>query len=216
MGFLKFALSVVFIAVAAYVGMGVYDRHNLPSAGDKAVPVTNKEASTPGAVPAGKEAGDEKGLYNGESGLYTNQRYGFKIMIPNGWKTYTVKEAISCPTINKEYADCYYLIASPNGSTDTTITIDKATCPEDYVNSFTEEKWKSYASNDHPQLLYEVKDIGGIKVHRAGYNIAGCYRENNYFMANHQLMEIYIIGKSSDDPAISNMRSVIDGSLSTI
>lgn len=221
MGFVKLILSVAFLAGIIYVGIDMYSGYaKLQDSGTASVEadgvVPDEGNAGEDTAGTGVEQDGDKGGYDGESDIYANETYGFSLEVPSSWKQFTVKEAIQCSTIQREYADCYFLIASPNATTVTTLTIDKASCPEETCSAFTEQEWKSYASNDRKPLLWEVRDIGGLKVYRAGFNIGGSYRENNLFMANHQLMEIYIIGKSINDPYIDEMRSTIDNSLTRI
>lgn len=221
MGFVKRVLSLAFLAAVAYFGydmfMGYDNARTVAAKSDAAVAEeADEQFEEEDASGSGVPQDGDKGGYDENYGLYTNETYGFSLEVPASWTRYTVNEAIQCSTIQKEYADCYFLIASPNGSPNTSLTIDMASCPEDVWSKYSETDWKNYASHNRKPLLWEVKDIGGLTVYRAGFKVGGAYRENNLFVANRQLMEIYIIGRSAEDPNIYEMRSAIDYSLALL
>src|SRR5665647_6488 len=77
-----------------------------------------------------------KGSYSATDGNYKNKKFGFQLNVPISWKSYSVQEAVSCPTIRREYADDYYLIKSLTSDyRKTGFVIDKEALNVDYFTS---------------------------------------------------------------------------------
>ncbi|EKE25760.1 MAG: hypothetical protein ACD_5C00041G0002 [uncultured bacterium] len=173
----------------------------------------------------------ESGSYDQKASEYVNKKFGFKIEIPSKWKKYTVQEAISCPTIKREYADDYYLLTSPTANyNETFFVINKASLSLDYfTNSPMDQvrqqiKGKGIDENmvitQNPGLLDEQKkyeaemgdykklNINGVTVYRKDYNVGGAYREDNYFVSKGSLMHIFYYVPESDGASSEAMKQM--------
>lgn len=155
------------------------------------------------------------GKYEAQTGVYRNKRFKFELAIPPEWKTYTVKEAITCPTIRKEYADQYFLLTSPTRSEDALLVVDISGVELGYMKEKGWDGMKEMYNSNHPLKYTSEDEVGGIKLYRLGYEIGSSYREDSFFEANGKLIEIYFYVRSGFDSAtrIAEMRQVIDSGL---
>lgn len=183
----------------------------------------------------------DKGTYLMADGIYKNRKLGFQLNVPASWKTYSVQEAVACPTIRREYADDYYLIKSPTANyNETGFIIDKEALPANYFTSspldYVRAQFRGkdpalfeMALSQNPDIMegqrkyeadiaqYKVLDINGITVYRKLYEIAGgTVREDNYFVVGGSLMNIYYYASLAGDESarvMEEMREVIDKTL---
>lgn len=126
-----------------------------------------------------------------ESNLYHNSRYGLTLALPEGWRRYSVKEAISCATLRDEYSDQYLLLASPTTPAETLLVLNLSGLSLDYFRSTGWEGVIADYNSRNPILFSEVLMVDGFQVHRMGYHVAGFYREDAIFEAKGALLEIY-------------------------
>jgi hypothetical protein len=172
---------------------------------------------------------------------YENQHFGFQLRLPTAWKVYSVQEAIACTTILQQYADDYFLIKSPTANVhETLFVVNKAEMKVDYFTSSpldqVYEQVKDKGEEFYKMVLeqnpgvfdvekqyraeiakYEQIDIGGFHVYRRADELAEVYREDNYFVANGTMMNIYYYArKDGAEPNIlmNRMRAIVDRTLS--
>lgn len=159
-----------------------------------------------------------KGDLNEEAGLYENHRFGFAFSFPDSWNSYTVQEAIKCPTILRDYADQYLLLISPTNPDHCMMVVNISGITLDW---FTEAGWQGVVemTGKRKRISYEsVDEIKGFTVYRVGYDTATSYREDAYFEANGTLIQIYFYVKKSIDTEemAAKMRALLDNGLRTI
>jgi hypothetical protein len=152
------------------------------------------------------------------AGLYENHRFGFALSFPDSWNSYTVQEAITCPTILRDYADQYFLLISPTNPDHCMLVVNIPGITLDY---FTEAGWQGVVemTGKRNRVSYEsVDEINGLTVYRVGYDVANSYREDAYFEANGTLIQIYFYVKKSFDTEdmTAKMRGLLDNGLSAI
>jgi hypothetical protein len=159
-----------------------------------------------------------KGELSSEGGRYENHHYGFALSFPDTWNTYTVEDAIQCPTIRREYADAYLLLISPTNPDHCMMVVNISGITLDAFEQMGWEGLVESTNKRHPISYQSVDDINGITVYRLGYEIASSYREDTYFEANGTLIQIYFYVKKSFDTEqlAAEMRSLLDDSLSAI
>jgi hypothetical protein len=140
-----------------------------------------------------------KGSYDEISGQYANQHFGFSLIVPAAWKRYSVKDAISCKTIQSEYADNYFLLSSPTEPSHSMIVVSIAGLTADYFASHSWESIVAETGNRNKVVSNSIETIDNFRVYRMGYMIGGAYREDNYFIANNEMMLIYFYVVSPED-----------------
>lgn len=152
-----------------------------------------------------------KGTYSEISGMYTNAHYGFSVSVPATWKRFSVKEAIACKTIASEYADNYFLLSSPTEPAHSMIVVNISGITADH---FASEPWESFVAetaNRHRVVFNSIDTIEDFRVYRIGYMIGDAYREDNYFIANNELMLIYfyVVSPESSPVILEAMKQSI-------
>jgi hypothetical protein len=159
-----------------------------------------------------------KGVYSDADGTYRNEKYRFKLKLPTSWKTYTVDEAIDCETQRDEYEDVFFLLASPTEPSHSLFVVSLSGITIDYFRATPWEQIVAETSSRHPVTFNSVETIGDFRVHRMGYSIAGVYREDNYFVANGELMLIYFYVRSPESsPAlVEEMKNILEDTLENI
>ena len=155
------------------------------------------------------------GEYDATAGHYKNDRLKFELTIPAEWNTYALHEAISCPTINRERKDDYFLLASPTNPDHMMIVVDVSGIELEYQKKVGWAGVVDFYNEGHPVSYTSVDEVGGIELHRVGYYIRGAYRENAIFETNGKLIEIYFYVNGGVDAAwrIADMRQIIDNGL---
>ncbi|MBF0330478.1 MAG: hypothetical protein HQL17_00970 [Candidatus Omnitrophica bacterium] len=173
-------------------------------------------------------------------GIYQNQQFGFQLSIPSVWKSYSVQEAVACPTIRREYAQDYYLIKSPTANpAETAFIIDKASLSADYFTSSPLDQVRAQMAQrgmsvdeaflaNNPGIAqeqqqyeaalaqYEQLNINGFKVYRKNYVVAkGFRREDNYFVSKGNLIEVYyyVSDTAAAQSLMTQMRELVDRTL---
>lgn len=195
-----------------------------------------------GVVAAAVRDGEMKQVsekFSSEETAYRNKKYGFQVSVPASWKTYSVQEAVSCPTIKREYADDYYLIKSPVADYNAAgFIINKESLSADYFTSSPLDQVRAQLKgrddslykmtlDQNPGIMEEQRkyeeemkkykrlSINGFDVYRKSYEIAGgTQREDNYFVVNGDLMNIYYYASGDNVELMKDMRSVVDETLS--
>lgn len=150
-----------------------------------------------------------------ESNSYRSEKFKFAVSVPADWKRYSVKEAIACATIRKEYADQYLFLASPSKPAESLLVVNISGVSLDNFNSFGWDGYVAQVAGRNTVKFSDIKEINGLKVHRIGYEIAGSYREDALFEAGNKLIEIYFympLGNNTAD-RVSETRAILEDNL---
>ena len=143
------------------------------------------------------------------------KRYPSTLSVPADWKSYSVKEAISCATIRKEYADQYLFLASPSKPAESLLVVNISGVSLDNFKSFGWDGYVAQVASRNTVKFSDIKEINGLKVHRIGYEIAGSYREDALFEAGNKLIEIYFyvpLGNNTAD-RVTETRAILEDNL---
>jgi len=150
-----------------------------------------------------------------ESNSYRSEKFKFAVSVPADWKRYSVKEAISCATIRKEYADQYLFLASPSKPDESLLVVNISGVSLDNFKSFGWDGYVAQVAGRNTVTFSDIKEINGLKVHRIGYEIAGSYREDALFEAGNKLIEIYFyvpLGNNTAD-RVAETRAILEDNL---
>jgi len=149
------------------------------------------------------------------SNFYRSEKFKFAVSVPADWKRYSVKEAISCATIRKEYADQYLFLASPSKPAESLLVVNISGVSLDNFKSFGWDGYVAQVAGRNTVKFSDIKEINGLQVHRIGYEIAGFYREDALFEAGNKLIEIYFyvpLGNNTVD-RVAETRAILEDSL---
>ncbi len=197
---MKIAIAIAFFAIAAtaigwfregYLEGRVEEGRLIAEAGEKA------DADGPPVSTPTRE--------------YVNRHYGFKLAIPAGWHTFTVDEAISCGRIRRYQGDDYFLITGPWQSPEPAALY--VLRPID-SNLLSGKDWKTFVAEleaEGKKILYEdIEDIGGLKVHKAGFMMNGIYKEIHIFKTpGGEVAELYFLINNFNSDGLYAMRDVL-------
>ena len=138
-----------------------------------------------------------RGYMDSESGIYVNEKYGFKLKLSGKWHLCEGKTVLPREILD-EYGDNYYLFASPSETGESMLIVDKSGLDSKHFDDAAWEEYVADISGRHSVELKSIDKISDFRVYRVGYRISNVYREDFLFMTNGQLIEIYFYVRSPE------------------
>ncbi len=145
----------------------------------------------------GPAVSEEKDGGDVEKRTYTNERYGFRIEVPAGWKTFNAFELEEAGAVKEGFSPYYIFATGPGGPGDSTFIISLV--PEgDYLKKHS---WRSFVreiEKNHRVVHEMVSVASGFEVNKVGYMSGDDYVEEGYFtVKGGELLRMRFIVRSS-------------------